>query len=116
MAGTPPEDLLEWLTREEEKLGLTRMTRATVDIDEARELLHRELGYEPSESQVSGFMGAGEAKYEVLPTLGVEIHPVVEKWGTRYRYYDFATRKWARISDVMEAVRKVIPIAPFRPR
>lgn len=116
MAETPPEDLLEWLTRIEERVGITKTTRATFDIEEAKELLRRELGYEPTESQLSSFMIAGEAKYEVLPSLKIEVHPVVAPWGIRYRYYDISKREWATIPKVMEAIRKVIPVLPPRKR
>lgn len=105
------EELLSWLLREEETVGITRITRATLDIEEARELLRSELyPFEPTERQVSGFMQAGEWKYEFLPQLGIEIHPVKEAWGTRYRYYSTVTKEWVGIPDVVGGIRALMGI------
>jgi len=105
VAGTPPEDLLEWLTREEEALGTEAVERGTTDIEEARRLLYEELGYEPTESQLDAWMGAGKAKYEVLPEIGVSLLSFERPWGTQYSYYNYATHRFIGKTEAMEAVR-----------
>lgn len=106
MAGTPPEDVLEWLTREEERLGTEAVERATLDIDEARKLLYSELGYDPTESQLEAWMRAGTTKYETLPQLGVELIPLKRPWGTQFSYYDYARHRFTKVETVIEAIRK----------
>lgn len=106
MAGTPPEDLLEWLTREEEILGTDAIERGMIDVEAARSLLYEELGYEPTESQLEAWMGAGVTKYETLPEIGVSLFSIERAWGTQYTYYSYATHRFVGVSEVMEAVRK----------
>jgi len=105
MAGTPPEDLLAWLTREEEVLGAGVIERSLTDLEEARKLLYQELGYEPTEPQLEAWQQAGVSKYEALPELGIQLFPVERVWGTQYSYYSYATHRFISKQVAMEALR-----------
>lgn len=100
MAGTPPEDLLEWLLREEETLGIDAVERGLIDIEAARALLYEELGYDPTESQLAGFQEAGQLKYERLPAVGVGFERVAFPWGYQPRYRDIVTGRYIGKADV----------------
>lgn len=114
MVETPPEDLLEWLTREEEEFGTARVEGAATDYARARDLLYESLGYEPSEEQVGGFMEVAMVKHEILLELGVSMIPIERPWGKTYSYYNYATHRFAKVTDVMEAVRRWSPAPPHR--
>lgn len=114
MAGTPPEDLLAWLTREEERLGTTAVARAAGDYAATRDLLYDELGYEPEVAQIESLMGAYEVKNAILPELGIGIIPRETRYGKVYSYYNYATHRFTGAASVMEAVRTWTPAAPHR--
>jgi len=100
MAGTPEEDLLEWLEREEENLGFTAIEDALQDIEKARRLLFDELGYDLTEEQFSGLRGALETKYESLPSISVSHKRVEQKWGYQDVYRDVVTGRYVSGTDV----------------
>lgn len=104
MAGTPPEDLLEWLLREEEVLGIGAVERGLVDIDSARRLLYEELGYEPTDAQLAAFAEGGALKYERLPEIGVRFEMVEYTYGFRPWYRDIATGQRVSKADVSAAI------------
>lgn len=116
MAGTPPEDLLEWLLREEEILGTTYTETAMLEYESARRMLFDELGYDPTGLQVTSVMEAAQMKYEILPQLGVSLLATERPWGTQYQYYDYATHRFVSTKGVMEAVRAWMPPPAVRPR
>ena len=100
------EKYLEWLSREEELLGIDATARASTDVEAARRLLYSEIGYEPSESQISAFMEAGMTRYEQLPQIGVtyarEWHPEFQGYESTFR--DIATGRYVARTDVMAAL------------
>ncbi len=97
------------LEREEEAVGFDWCVRASEDIEEARRLLYSELGYEPTDAQVSTFMEAGVRRYEQLPALGVR-HSMVEMWwGKQSTYRDIVTGRYVASSDVVSALRTFFP-------
>lgn len=109
MPKEPEERYLEWLTREEERVGLSATLRATEDIEYARVLLYDELGYEPTESQLSTFMGSGAVRFEQLPTLGVSYKMEEHWWGFQSTYRDVVTGRYVKVTDVYSALRTFFP-------
>lgn len=71
MANTPEEDILGWLQREEESIGIDKVVLAGSDIDIARLTLFQELGYDPTTSQLNAFMDAANTKYNTLPSIDI---------------------------------------------
>lgn len=107
MAGTPPEDLLEWLLREEEKLGAERVSRATMDIEEAKRLLEEELGPDYTEAQATAFQEAGMLAYEKLPQVGASFERLVMPWGYQSVYRDVITGRYVSREDVWSALAAI---------
>lgn len=105
MPREPEERYLEWLTREEEEVGLDKMLRGTTDFASARKLLIEELEIDPTEPRIRGLVEWGTARYEYLPQLGVR-HEMVEMWwGSQSTYRDIVTGRYVPAADVMAALR-----------
>jgi len=100
MAGTPEEDLLGWLEREEERLGFTALETGMSDIGKARDLFYDELGYDMTDAQFSGLKDAQMTRYEELPAIGVEYRRIEHSWGYQPTYRDTTTGRFASASDV----------------
>lgn len=100
MAGTPEEDLLAWLEREEERLGFTTVDDALTDISKARTLFYEELGYDMTEEQFSGLKQAIFTRYEELPSIGVSFTRFEQKWGYQEVYRDVITGRFVGKADV----------------
>ena len=105
MADTPPEDLMEWLMREEERLGIAKTQRATLEIEEAKEMLFEELGYEPTEAQVDSFMETGKTRYEIMPEVGVTSRRYERVWGYQMVYTDVPTGKFLSYAEVSKRIK-----------
>jgi len=90
MAGTPPEDLLQWLEREEQILGFTAVDDALYDLAEAQKLFYDELGYDLTEAQFSALGEASALRYEYFPEAGVSYTRTFREdyqgWQDLYRY------------------------------
>lgn len=88
MAGTPEEDLLGWLEREEERLGFTTVQEGLTGIEEARAMLYEELGYDVTEEQFEALKVASTLRYEELPAVGVTyfLRETKAGWYAQYRY------------------------------
>lgn len=71
MVGTPEEDLLAWLEREEERLGFATVETGLTDIDRARALFYDELGYDITDEQFMGLKQAEYLRYEELPAVDI---------------------------------------------
>lgn len=93
------EEMMQWLDREEEVLGIDVLTRATTDVEAARELLYSELGYEPTSKQLSGFMEIAGERYEKMPELGI-MHETI--WHPKFTYYQPVWRVKGRFASVAE--------------
>jgi predicted Ser/Thr protein kinase len=100
MAGTPEEDLLGWLEREEESLGFSTFQDALGDIERARSLLYDELGYDITEAQFEALTGAAVLRYEELPSIGVSYMRYEHAWGYQDTYRDIATGRFVSGEDV----------------
>jgi hypothetical protein len=100
MAGTPEEDLLGWLEREEESLGFSEVQDALGDIDKARALLYDELGYDITESQFEALSSASTMRYEELPSAGITYDRVEQSWGYQDTYRDIVTGRFVSAEDV----------------
>lgn len=100
MAGTPEEDLLGWLEREEERLGFTSVDDALSDIHLARDLFYEELGYDMTEEQFSGLTQASFTRYEELPSIGVGYSLFERDWGFQATYRDVVTGRFVAAEDV----------------
>ena len=100
MAGTPPEDLLAWLEREEENLGFTSVEEALTDIQKARVAFFKELGYEMKEEQFEGLKSALYSRYEEFPSISIEYGRIEQKWGYQPVYRDVITGRFVSGSDV----------------
>tara|TARA_Y100000310_G_scaffold154415_1_gene153974 strand:+ start:4483 stop:4806 length:324 start_codon:yes stop_codon:yes gene_type:complete len=103
MAGTPEEDLLGWLEREEERLGFADIEDALGDIAKARDLFYDELGYDITDDQFQGLKDALVTRYEDFPTAGVKTTRDEHSWGyqTTYRIKG----RFASFTQVQEAIR-----------
>lgn len=99
------ERYMEWLEREEERLGMGATVRASEDVEVARDLLYEELGYDPSEAQVSSFMEMGKARYEVMPEVGITSARFERPWGYQTVYRDIATGKFMAFRGVSERIK-----------
>lgn len=104
MPKEPAERYVEWLQREEELWGIDKMQRVTTDIEEARAFLYGELGYEAKESQLSGFMEFGKARYEIMPEVGITTTRFLRPYGYQQTYRDVAT---GRFTSYKEASRRI---------
>jgi len=104
MAGTPEEDLLAWLEREEERLGFTSVDDALGDIAKARDLFYDELGYDVTEEQFGGLQDALYTRYEELPAIGVSYERVEHRWGYQPSYRDVITGRFVAGADVRSAL------------
>lgn len=100
MAGTPEEDLLGWLEREEESLGFSDIQDALGDIEKARLLLYDELGYDITESQFEALQRASMLRYEELPSIGVSYGRIEQAWGYQSTYRDITTGRFVSAEDV----------------
>lgn len=109
MAETPPEDLLEWLLREEEILGAEAVGRAAVDIEEARKLLKAELHDDPTDAQLTGFQQAGLLAYEKMPQVGIHYERVWHPKGLYHEaaHRDIMTGRFVKAEDVWSALAKL---------
>lgn len=96
---------MEWLEREEERLGIVTTQRATTDIEEAKKMLYGELGYEPSETQVSTFMEMGKARYEIMPEVGVTSLRFERPWGYQTTYRDVTTGKFISYAETTARIK-----------
>jgi len=104
MVGTPEEDLLAWLEREEERLGFTSVDNALIDITKARDLFYNELGYDITDNQFRGLQDALNIRYEELPAVGVSYERVEQSWGYQPVYKDIVTGRFTSGSAVREAL------------
>ena len=104
MAGTPEEDLLAWLEREEERLGFTSVDDALGDIERARDLFYDELGYDITDDQFKGLADALGTKYEEFPAIGVSYGRVEQAWGYQPVYRDITTGRFTSGADVSAAL------------
>uniref|UniRef100_A0A6H2A525 Uncharacterized protein n=1 Tax=viral metagenome TaxID=1070528 RepID=A0A6H2A525_9ZZZZ len=105
MAGTPPEDLMEWLLREEERLGADTTERMLADIDVLKEQLREELGgLPPTANQLAGFLEAGHLIREKLPELGIQFTPYFRRGYVYYQYRDIVSQQWMSAKDVWSAL------------
>ena len=104
MAGTPEEDLLAWLEREEENLGFTSVEGGLSDIAKARDLFYDELGYDITDGQFKGLQDALVMRYEELPTIGVSYSRVEQPWGYQPSYRDMITGRFVSGTDVRSAL------------
>ncbi len=104
MAGTPEEDLLAWLEREEERLGFTSVDDALRDIQKARDLFYDELGYDMTDEQFRGMSNALSLRYEDLPAIGVSYSRIEQSWGYQPVYRDITTGRFVKGSDVRSAL------------
>lgn len=104
MAGTPEEDLLAWLEREEERLGFTSVDNALRDIQQARDLFYDELGYDITEEQFKGLQDALFMRYDELPTIGVSYSRIEQAWGYQPSYRDVITGRFVAGGDVRSAL------------
>jgi hypothetical protein len=107
MAGTPEEDLLGWLEREEESLGFSAVADALGDIESARALLYDELGYDITESQFEALTGASALRYEELPSVSVSYGRYEQAWGYQATYRDIATGRFVSAEDVFSLLSVV---------
>ena len=104
MAGTPEEDLLAWLEREEERLGFTAVEGGLSDIEKARDLFYDELGYDVTEEQFGGLQHALMTRYEELPAIGISYGRIERAWGYQPFYRDMTTGKFVSGTDVKSAL------------
>lgn len=94
------ERYLEWLDREEQVLGIGVTMRASTDIEDAKQLLWRELDYEPKDWQVQPFFEAMQVKYQILPRIDVGFERIEHAWGYQSTYRDLITGRFVSRRDV----------------
>jgi len=107
MAGTPEEDLLGWLEREEERLGFSDVENALSDISAARDLFYDELGYDLTDAQFGALKDAQFLREEELPTIAVEHTRVEQAWGYQDIYRDTITGRFVSSEDVFSLLATI---------
>ncbi|KKL17953.1 hypothetical protein LCGC14_2480350 [marine sediment metagenome] len=107
MAGTPEEDLLAWLEREEQRLGFADIDDAMSDISEARRLFFDELGYDMTDSQFAGLKDAIFTRYDELPTIGISYGRIEHTWGYQTTYRDITTGRFVSRADVFSLLSTI---------
>jgi len=107
MAGTPEEDLLGWLEREEESLGFGGVQDALSDVERARALFYDELGYDLTDSQFQALRSASDLRYEELPSVGVSYSRVEHSWGYQDTYRDVISGQFISRDDVFSLLSTV---------
>lgn len=107
MAGTPEEDLLAWLEREEERLGFTGVEDGLTDIAKARDLFYDELGYDITESQFAGLKDAQYLRYEELPSISISYGRIEQPWGFQDTYRDVVTGRFMAKVDVFDLLATI---------
>lgn len=100
MPGTPEEDLLGWLEREEQRLGFTSVDDGLSNISKARDLFFDELGYDVTDAQFQGLKTAQGTRYEDLPAIGVTYGRIEQPWGYQDVYRDVTTGRFVSGTDV----------------
>lgn len=100
MAGTPEEDLLGWLEREEERLGFVSVDDALSDIAKARDLFYDELGYDITDEQFKGLGEALNLRYHELPEIDINYSRVEQSWGFQPVYRSTVTGRFVSGADV----------------
>ena len=99
MAGTPEEDLLAWLEREEENLGFDLVQEALGDLERARQLFYEELGYDMTDDQFNALSGASTLRYEEMPAVGIDYGRIEQTWGFQPVYRDLMTGRFVSKQD-----------------
>ena len=107
MAGTPEEDLLGWLEREEERLGFTNIDDALGDIKKAQSLFYEELGYNMTDDQFAGMKDASYLRYDELPSIGMSTSTFEREWGVQRTYRDITTGRFVKAEDVFSLLATV---------
>jgi len=107
MAGTPEEDLLGWLEREEQRLGFGAVDTGLEDLDKARDLFYDELGYDVTESQFEALKGAVYTRYEELPSIGITYDRYEQPWGFQDTYRDVITGRFTAKEDVFNLLATI---------
>lgn len=107
MAGTPEEDLLAWLEREEERLGFTSVEDGLSDIAKARDLFFDELGYDITDSQFVGLRDAQYLRYDELPAIGMSYGRIEQSWGFQETYRDVITGRFVAKVDVFDLLATI---------
>lgn len=102
--GTPEEDLLAWLDREEENVGLADIEAGLQDIDIARRMFYDELGYDMTEAQFIGLKTALDLRYAEFPAVSVSYTRVEQAWGYQPVYRDVVTGRFVSKENVEAAV------------
>ena len=102
MAGTPEEDLLGWLEREEEELGFADVENALTDIGKARALFYDSLGMEMTDDQFAGLKDAQFLRYDELPSISTSFERIYHKSFAGYQesYRDTMTGRFVSKEDV----------------
>lgn len=94
MTGTPEEDLLAWLDREETLYGFSALDDALQDIETARSLFYKELGYDLNEEQFEALSRSLTLRYEEFFEVNVAYQRVEQAWGYQPIYRDTTTGRF----------------------
>lgn len=100
MAVTSEEKYMDWLDREEERLGFTAIEDAMGDIEDARALFYEELGYDMTEGQFLALKGTLQTRYEEFPAISITFERIEQKWGYQPAYRDITTGRFVSREDV----------------
>jgi len=100
MPKDPEERYLEWLDREEEKLGTDFMERATFDVDTFRTMLKDELTPEALAGNVQAILDAAETKYRDLGGVGAMFDRLQHAWGSQPIYRDLTTGRFISRDEI----------------
>ena len=107
MATQTGEAYLDWLEREEERLGFAAIDTGLTDIDKARDLFYEELGYDMTEGQFEALKGAVTTRYEELPSIGVSYGRIEQAWGYQETFRDIITGKFVAKADVFDLLTTI---------
>jgi len=108
MTGTPEEDLLGWLEREEEVIGFNEMQRGlTGDYEEARERFFGQITGDLTENQFDSLKAASRLRYEELPQIGVSFGRVEQAWGYQETFRDVITGRFVKAEDAFSLLATI---------
>lgn len=108
MTGTPEEDLLGWLEREEEVIGFNEMQRGLAgDYEEARERFFGQITGDLTENQFDALKAASDLRYEELPMIGISYGHIEHPWGYQKTYRDVVTGRFMSGEDVFSLLATI---------
>jgi len=107
MAGTPEEDLLGWLEREEEHFGFSEFEDMMTDFEKARKMWYDEMGWDMTEEQFTSLHHAADLRYDELPSISINFSLREYKSGWVPQYRDVVSGRFVAGADVFNLLATI---------